>query len=86
MTIKAVLRHGIIEPVDPLPADWADGQELVVEEPRADDSAAEIGQWAREMDVATAQIPAEEHDRFLRALDDIERESKEAVRKQWELP
>jgi hypothetical protein len=86
MTIKAVLRHGVIQPVEPLPADWADGQELVVEEPKADGADAEISQWAQEMESATAEIPAEEHDRFLQALDEIERESKEAVRKQWGLP
>ena len=83
MTIKAVLRHGVIEQVEPLPAAWAEGQELVVEEPKADRADAEINQWAQEMDAATAQIPAEEHERFLNALDEIERDSKDAVRKQW---
>jgi hypothetical protein len=86
MTIKAVLRHGVIQPVEPLPPDWADGQELVVEEPKVERADAEITLWAQEMDAATAQIPAEEHDRFLHAVDEIERESKEAVRKQWGLP
>ena len=86
MSIKAVLCHGVIQPVEPLPPDWADGQELVVEEPKADRADAEIDQWAQEMDAATAQIPAEEHDRFLGALDEIERESKDAVRKQSGLP
>jgi len=85
MTIKAVLRHGIIQPVEPLPSDWTDGQELVVEEPKAEASEAQIAQWAQELEAATAQIPAEEHDRFLKALDEIERESKESVRKQWGL-
>lgn len=85
MTIKAVLRHGIIQPIDPLPSDWADGQELVVEEPQRN-GATDISQWAQELDVATSQIPDEEHDRFLQALDQIERESKEAVRKQWGQP
>jgi hypothetical protein len=85
MTIRAILRHGIIQPVDPLPPGWADGQELVIEEPDPDRAQGEIGQWAQEMEVATAQIPAEEHDRFLQALEEIERESKEAVRKQWGL-
>lgn len=83
MTIKAVLRHGIIQPVEPLPSDWAEGQELLVEEPKRNQSNAEISQWAHEMDDAIAQIPAEEHERFLAALEDIERESKESVRKQW---
>ena len=86
MTIKAVLRHGIIQPIEPLPAGWIDGQELVVEEPESERATAEIQQWARELDVSTSQIPPAEHDRFLRALDQIERESKEAVRKQWERP
>jgi len=82
MTIKAVLRHGIIQPIDPLPSDWTDGQELVVEKPQSN-GATEIAQWAQELDAATAEIPASEHDRFLQALDQIEHESKEAVRKQW---
>ena len=82
MTIKAVLRRGVIQPVEPLPPDWTDGKELVVEEPKADASKAEITQWAQELATATAQIPANEHDRFLRALDEIEEESKRAVRKQ----
>lgn len=86
MTIKAILRHGVIQPIEPLPPDWTDGQELVVEEPNPPRADTEISQWAKEMDAATAQIPAEEHERFLKALDEIERESKEGVRKQWELP
>jgi len=86
MTIRAILRHGIIQPVEPLPPDWAEGQELVVEEPQTDGAQAEIGQWAQELEAAAAQIPAEEHDRFLKALEEVEKESKEAVRKQWGLP
>jgi len=85
MTIRAILRHGIIQPIEPLPRTWAEGQELVVEEPNGE-RREEIGQWAAELEAATAQIPTEEHDRFLQALDENERESKEAVRKQWGLP
>lgn len=86
MTIKAVLRQGVIQPIERLPADWVEGQELVVEGPRGEGGGDEIGQWAREMDAALARIPAEEHDRFLEALDEIERESKDAVRKEWGVP
>lgn len=86
MTIKAVLRHGVIQPVDPLPPDWTEGQELIVEEPGPDVAGVEIGQWVQEMDAATAQLPPEEHDRFRQALDQIEQESKDAVRRQWGLP
>ena len=86
MTIRAILRHGIIQPVEPLPRSWAEGQELVIEEPNGERGEAEIGQWAAELEAAAAQIPAEEHELFLQALDDIERESKEAIHKQWGLP
>ena len=86
MTIKAILSHGVIKPIEPLPPEWADGQELVIEGLKKDRADLEIDQWAREMDTATAQISSEEHDRFLQALDEIEVESKEAVRKQWGQP
>jgi hypothetical protein len=85
MTIRAVLRQGVIQPTEPLPPDWRDGQELVVES-NGDVGTEQIQQWAHELDAAAAEIPAEEHDRFLRALDEIEHESKDAVRKRWEKP
>ncbi len=85
MTIRAILRHGIIQPVEPLPRTWAEGQELVVEESDGL-RGEEIGQWAQELEAAAAQIPAEEHDRFLKAIDEGEKESKEAIRKKWGLP
>ncbi len=42
MTIRAVLRHGVIEPIEPLPQGWADGQELLVEEPHPASANEEI--------------------------------------------
>ena len=82
MTIRAVIRDGQIQPVDPLPAAWAEGQELLVEEPQRTASEAEINVWERELADAVAQVPPEEHDRFRHALEDIKRESKGAAR--WE--
>lgn len=79
MSIRAILRDGIIQPVDPLPEQWRDGQELVVEQPEDTPAQSELDEWQRELDVATARIPQEEHDRFEKALNEIERESKDAV-------
>ena len=76
---KAILRDGVIQPVEPLPPDWEEGQELIVEGPKNGRADTEVARWARELDAAPAGIPQEEHDHFLRALDEIERESKEAV-------
>ena len=85
MTIRAVLRNGRIQPVEPLPAAWSEGQELLIEEPDLAPSQAELEEWSRDLEAAVARIPAEEHERFARALEEIERESKEAVRRAWGL-
>jgi hypothetical protein len=85
MTIKAILRGGRIQPLEPLPPDWSEGQELVIEEPDLSQTPAEIAQWAKELEESTANIPAEEHDRLERALEENERESKAAVRREWGL-
>jgi len=37
----------------------------------------EIAAWSREIEEAAARIPQEEHERFLAALDEVERESKD---------
>jgi hypothetical protein len=46
----------------------------------------QIDQWAQDLELAAARVPADEHDRFSRALTEIERESKDQVRREWELP
>jgi hypothetical protein len=81
--IKAILRNGHIQPLEPLPPNWTDGQELVVEQPQANTSREEIEKWADDLDLATANISPEDQARFEAVLDEIERESKEAVRREW---
>jgi Ser/Thr protein kinase RdoA (MazF antagonist) len=81
MTIKAILREGRILPLEPLPTSWVDGQELAVEDP-ASATTAELAQWAAQLHAATSQLPAEEHDRFLKALEENEKSSKDAVRRE----
>lgn len=85
MTIKAILRDGRIQPLEPLPPAWTEGQQLVIEEPDLGETPAEIEKWAKELEASTARIPAEEHERLERALKEIERESKDAVRRKWGL-
>jgi len=79
MTIKAVIQNGRIEPLEPLPKDWLEGQEVVVES-EVPQTAREIDQWSSELEAAAARVPAADHKRFMEALDEIERESKEAMR------
>jgi len=54
MTIKAILRNGHIQPLEPPQANCTEGLELVVEEPDATTSADQIKQWDEELDIATA--------------------------------
>jgi len=86
MTIKAILRNGLIQPLEPLPATWGEGQELVVEEPEAMGAAVRLEDWAKDLDAAAGKVPASEHERFRQALEEIERESKEAVAREWGMP
>lgn len=86
MTIKAILRDGLIQPLEPLPPDWSEGQALVVEEPTEAERPAPIDEWARDLEAAAVQLPAAEHDRFRQALGDVERDSKELIRREWGLP
>ena len=79
MAIRAILRNGHIEPTEPLPASWADGQELMVEEPAATASGRELDEWGDELDAATARISPEDHQRFQDALIVLEKESKDAI-------
>jgi hypothetical protein len=83
--IKAILREGRILPLEPLPIGWREGQELEVENPDSITSEADLAEWAKELAAATAELPAEEHDRFLSALGEIESSSKDAVRREWGL-
>lgn len=48
MTIKAVLRDGRIQPLEPLPPEWMDGQELLVEQPEAAPSESQLAEWAKQ--------------------------------------
>lgn len=86
MTIRAVIQNGRIQPVEPLPAEWLEGQELIIEQPEPGMAGAQANQWAKDLEEAAAGFPAEEHARFRDALNEIERESKNTVRREWGLP
>ena len=85
MTIKAIVHNGSIQPLEPLPSDWVEGKELLVED-SAIAPAGDLEAWAREIDEAASQLSAQDHDRFREALDEVERQSKEATRREWGIP
>jgi len=83
--IRAVLENGLIRPAEPIPADWQDGQELFVDRRVPASTTEDIDQWARELDEGARAITPEDVAELERALADIERESKDAVRREWGL-
>ncbi len=83
--VRAVLEHGEIRLLVPLPPEWSDGQPLVIEAEPPAPSLEDSDAWIREIDEAAARIPEEEHARFLAALDEQKRASKEYVRRQMGL-
>lgn len=82
--IRAIYRKGAIEPLDDLPADWHEGQELVVDALPGADTTESFEEWAAEIKTAAAGISDEDHDRLMAALADIESESKELGRREME--
>ena len=75
MMIRAVLENGVIRPVEPLPPEWRDGQELVVDADVVPDPT-DVDRWAKEFEAACRAIPDEDHERLMRALEEVERLSK----------
>jgi hypothetical protein len=85
--LRAVVSHGEIHPLEPLPPDWQEGQQLRVE--RADESEVPIAEIDRDFAVLTAMCqesdPAAE-EQLERALQEARRQAKDQVGRQMGLP
>jgi hypothetical protein len=80
--VRAVVNHGEVRPLEPLPADWLEGQPLRIE--KADDS--EIPVEVIDRDFAVLAELCSENDladelQLQQALHDAHRQSKEQVRR-----
>jgi hypothetical protein len=80
--VKAIVSHGEIRPLEPLPADWLDGQPLQVD--KADDSEMPVEDIDRDFAVLTnlcAESDPTNEDQLERTLRDAHRQAKEQVRR-----
>jgi hypothetical protein len=86
--IRAVIKNGAIQPLEPLPAEWKDGRQVVVDQ--VEPTALEVGEidrWASEMNELTAALnDAEEWREIEAALAEADREAKAVVRREMGLP
>lgn len=74
--IRSILRIGKIQPLESLPRNWRDGQELIVEGGDPSDDPAEIKKWHDKLAALSAKIPAEDHARMAAALAEQDRQAK----------
>ena len=83
--IRAVVKNGVIQPIDPLPSDWNDGQTVVVEQ--QDETTDTLENWTRDMNALTAELDdPDEWQRIEVALAEADRMAKTQVRREMGLP
>jgi hypothetical protein len=72
---RAVLKNGVIYPIEPLPEDWQDGLELRVEKSTGEKGKS-TNQWMNEVEASAAKIPRGEDDKLVAAIADLRRQAK----------
>ncbi len=77
--IRAVFKSGMNQPLETVPDEWKDGQELIVDALVGTELSQTLQMWA-----AVIQAEDDDHDRFMMALAQEERESKELGRREME--
>ena len=79
--IRAVVKNRTLEPVDPLPEEWEDGREVLLEV--VDDGTDE---WGRHWEELAAKMNPSDIDRLNAALTEADTLVKQQVRKEMGLP
>jgi len=83
---RAVVKNGVIVPIDPLPQEWADGRELWVEDSKqSQENNQSLDEWIREVEESAAQADQKDWEEMQATLDVMHKESKEQVRRQMGL-
>ena len=82
---RAILRDGVIYPMEPLPPEWADGRELRVED-AGPETPEDIERHFAELNALCAQGDPEDDKRVQEALDEAKALAKGLVRRSMGLP
>ena len=85
--IRAVLDHGVIRPIEELPSDWRDGQEVRVSVSDSNEHDLDRDElervWQMRLNSAGG-ITSEDHQLMQAALDEQRRIGKELMRREME--
>jgi hypothetical protein len=81
--LKAVLRQGVIIPLEPLPPEWEEGAALEVA--KSDAPPLDIDAWAKSMDLLCADSPAEDEEAMRRAIEEHRQQAKAQTAREMRL-
>jgi len=86
--IRAVVKNGVIQPLEPLPSDWKDGREVLVDdlvEPLPSEPD-EFDKWSADMKTLTAELnDPQEWQEIEATLAEADRQNKALVRQEMGL-
>ena len=82
--LKAVLRQGVIVPLEPVPPEWEEGAALEVA--KANAPQVDIDAWAQSMNQLCADSSLDNEDVMRRAIDEHRQQAKAQVRRDMGLP
>jgi hypothetical protein len=84
--IRAIIQNGQIRPLEPLPAEWTEGRQVIVEDAESTPSD-DLEQWYRELqELGPAQFEPGEWERVQATLVEADEMAKAMVRRQMGLP
>ena len=83
--IRAIVEKGVIRPLDPLPASWGEGHEVMVENVDVG-SNEDLDTWYRELQsLGPAIYEPGERERVQTVLDEADKQAKALVRREMGL-
>jgi hypothetical protein len=81
--LKAVLRKGVIVPLEPLPPEWEEGAALAVA--KADEAILDIDAWAKSMNQLCADSASEDEEAMRRAVEEHRRQAKAQMGREMDI-
>jgi hypothetical protein len=82
--LKAILREGVIVPLEPLPPEWEEGATLEVA--KVDSRQLDIDAWAKSMNAMCADSARADEEVMRSAIAQHRQQAKEQVRREMGLP
>ncbi len=83
--IRAVIENGLIRPLEPLPAEWIEGRQVVVEDAESPGDE-DLESWFRELqDFGPAEYDPGEWEQVQAILQEADEQSKALVRREMDL-